>query len=285
VATKVYFQPQSLDEALCLADEHRQALVIAGGTLALPLINKGVSKPEKVLGLRRAGLSYVRDVRTANGVNGAVHIGATTTLTQLRSSVGISMVADAVKNIGGWAVQNMGTTGGNLFAPPPAGDLAVALLALDAQVKLASRKGGERLVPLSEFFTGFMMSCMEPGELVVELQVPKPAGKTALLKLGRLFTNTPSVVAVAVHVTEENGKVRDARIAMNAVGPHPILARNAQAALKGAALTEASIAAAAAAAAAECEPFTDPIASEWYRRKMAGVYAQRALSQVAGLEV
>ena len=288
MATKVYFQPQSLDEALCLADEHRQALVIAGGTLALPLINKGVSQPEMVLGLRRAGLSYVRDVHGVNGAggaNGAVHIGATTTLTQLRSSVGIPMLADAVKNIGGWAVQNMGTAGGNLFAPPPAGDLAVALLALDAKVKLASHKGGERIVPLSEFYTGFMMSCMEPGELVVEIQVPKPAGKTVLLKLGRLFTNTPSVVAVAVHLTEDNGKVRDARIAMNAVGPHPILARNGQAALNGSALTEASIAAAASAAAAECEPFTDPIATEWYRRKMAGVYVQRALAQIAGQEV
>lgn len=278
MATKVYFQPQSLDEALCLADENRQALVIAGGTLALPLINKGVSQPEKVIGLRRAGLSYVRHV------NGRVDIGATTTLTQLRSSVGIPMLADAVKNIGGWQVQNMGTVGGNLFAPPPAGDLAVALLALDARVKLASHKGGERIVPLSEFYTGFMMNCMEPGEVVVELQVPKPAGKTSLMKLGRLYTNTPSVVAVAVHLTEDGGKVSDVRIAMNAVGPYPLLAKNGQAALRGAGLSESSIAAAAKAAAAECEPFTDPIASEWYRRKMAGVYVQRALAQIAGQE-
>lgn len=284
MATKVYFQPQSLDEALCLADEHRQALVIAGGTLALPLINKGVSKPEKVLGLRRAGLSYVRHVNGASGSVAAVHIGATTTLTQLRSSVGIPILAEAAKNIGGWQVQNMGTAAGNLFAPPPAGDLAVALLALDAQVKLASHKGGERLVPLSEFFTGFMMNCMEPGELVVEIQVAKPAGKAVLLKLGRLYTNTPSVVAVAVHIKEENGKVSDARIAMNAVGPHPLLARNAQAAINGSVLSDAAIAAAASAASAECEPFTDPIASEWYRRKMAGVFVQRALAQAAGRE-
>jgi carbon-monoxide dehydrogenase medium subunit len=102
-----------------------------------------------------------------------------------------------------------------------------------------------------------------------------------LLKLGRLYTNTPSVVAVAVHLTEENGQVRDTRIALNAVGPHPILARNAQASLNGVALSEAAIDAAAAAAAAECEPFSDPIASEWYRRKMARVFVQRALAQVA----
>ena len=110
-----------------LVAEHPGSLVIAGGTLALPLINKGVSQPEKVIGLRRAGLGYVRHE------NGAVQIGATTTLTQVRSAAGIPLLVEAAGNVGGWAVQNMGTAGGNLFAPPPAGDLAVALLALDAQ--------------------------------------------------------------------------------------------------------------------------------------------------------
>jgi CO/xanthine dehydrogenase FAD-binding subunit len=275
VATKVYFQPQNLSEALCLVDEHPGALVMAGGTLAVPLINKGVSQPEKVIGLRRAGLSYVRHE------NGAVHIGATTTLSQVRAASGIPLLAEAVHNVGGWAVQNMGTAAGNLFAPPPAGDLAVAFLALDASVRIASHKRGERLVPLSVFFTGFLMNCVEPDELVVEVLVPKPAGKTVLLKHGRLYTNTPSIVAVAVHAVEEAGKTLDIRIAMNAVGPHPLLAANAQAALKGVALTAAAIEAAATAAAAECEPFTDPIATEWYRRKMAGVFVQRALAQLA----
>jgi CO/xanthine dehydrogenase FAD-binding subunit len=237
-------------------------------------VNKGVSSPEKVLGLRQAGLNYVRQV------NGAVHIGAAATLTQVRQESGIPMLAQAAKNVGGWAVQNMGTAGGNLFAPPPAGDLAVAFLALDAQIKLASKGRGERIVPLAEFYTGFLATVLEPDELVVEIQVPRPAGKTVLLKHGRLYTNTPAIVSVAAHVITQNGVASEVRIALSAVGPHPLRARHAEAALTGSALNAETIAAAASAAAAECEPFTDPIATEWYRRKMAGVFVQRALEQL-----
>jgi CO/xanthine dehydrogenase FAD-binding subunit len=276
VTTQVYFQPQSLNEALGLLAEHGPAtLVMAGGTLAVPLVNKGVSRPEKVLGLRRAGLNYVRQV------GGAVHIGAATTLTSLRREAGIPLLAEAVKNIGGWAVQNMGTAGGNLFAPPPAGDLAVAFLALDAKIVLASFRRGERVVPLAEFYTGFLMTVVEADELVVEIRVPQPAGKAVLLKHGRLYSNTPAIVSVAVHLLRDNGRAKDVRIALNAVGPHPLRAVSAEAAVKGTTLDAAAIAAAAGAAAAECDPFTDPIATEGYRRKMAGVFVQRALEQAA----
>jgi carbon-monoxide dehydrogenase medium subunit len=276
VTTQVYFRPQSLAEALGLLDEHGPAmLVMAGGTLAMPLINKGVSRPEKVLGLRQAGLDYVRPV------DGGVHIGAAAPLSRVRAASGVPLLAEAVKNVAGWAVQNVGTAGGNLFAPPPAGDLAVALLALDAQVKMASHSRGERLVPLAEFFTGFLTNCLAPDELLVEIQVPKPAGKTVLLKYGRLYTNTPAIVSVAVRLVAKEGRVKEVRVALNAVGPHPFRARQAEAALTGSPLDAAAIEAAASAAAAECEPFTDPIASADYRRKMVSVFVRRALAQVA----
>lgn len=273
---QTYFRPQSLAEALGLLDEHGPTLlVMAGGTLAMPLINKGVSRPEKVMGLRQAGLDYVRPV------DGGIHIGAAAPLARLRAASGIPMLAEAVKNIAGWAVQNVGTAGGNLFAPPPAGDLGVALLALDAQVKISSHRRGERLVPMSEFFTGFLTNCLAPDELVVEIQVPRPAGKTVLLKYGRLYTNTPAIVSVAVRLVSEVGHVKDVRVALNAVGPHPFRARLAEAALQGATLQADSFAAASRAAAAECDPFTDPIASADYRRKMAGVFVQRALAKAS----
>ena len=276
MTTQAYFRPRSLAEALGLLDEHGPAmLVMAGGTLAMPLINKGVSRPAKVRGLRQAGLDYVRPV------DGGVYIGAAAPLSRVRAESGVPLLAEAVKNVAGWAVQNIATAGGNLFAPPPAGDLAVALLALDAQVKLASLKRGERLVPLAEFFTGFLTNCLDPDELLVEIQVPKPAGKSVLLKYGRLYTNTPAIVSVAVRVVTENGRAKDVRIALSAVGPHPFRARQAEAALTGSSLDSSAIAAAASAAAAECEPHTDPIASAEYRRRMTGVFVQRALAQVA----
>ena len=277
MTTQAYFRPRSLAEALGVLDEHGPALlVMAGGTLAMPLINKGVSRPEKVMGLRQAGLDDVRPTE-----DGGVHIGAAAPLTRVRQMSGVPLLAQAVSHVGGWAVQNVGTAGGNLFVPPPAGDLAVALLALDAQVKVASRARGERLVPLAEFFTGFLTTCLAADELVVEIQVPKPVGQSVLLKHGRLYTNTPAIVSVAVRLVADHGRVTEVRVALNAVGPHPFRARQAEAALLGSALGSDTIAAAARAAAAECEPFTDPIASADYRRQMAGVFVQRALAAIS----
>jgi CO/xanthine dehydrogenase FAD-binding subunit len=275
VTPKEYWLPQSLAEALSLLAEHGPALlVMAGGTLAMPLINKGISIPEKVLGLRRAGLNYIHQA------DGTLRIGATATLSQMLQQKSIPVLQQAAHNVGSWAVRNMGTVGGNLFAPPPAGDFTVALLALDARVKLASRRE-ERIVPLAEFYRGFMGTVLEPNELVVEFEVPRPKGMTTVVKHGRLHANTPAIVGVAVRLVKENGRVRDARIALNGVGPHPKRARNAEAAVMGSPLDAAAISAAGDAAAQECEPFTDPIASEWYRRKMTGVFVRRALTQVA----
>ena len=274
MTTKAYYQPRSLDEATGLLAEHGpMLLVMAGGTLAMPLINEGISLPEKVMGLRRAGLNYLRRS------NGSLVIGATTTLTQMVDQQQIPFLQEVAQNVGGWAIRNMGTVGGNLFAPPPAGDFAVALLALDAQVKLVSQSG-VRTIPLSDFYTGFMSTALVPGELVAEILVPIPKGTTTYLKYGRRHANTPAVVTVAAHVQFEGEKVVDARLALNAVGPHPFRARKAEQAMMATRLDSPTLEAVARIAMEESEPFTDAIASEWYRQKMVGIFVRRALEKI-----
>ncbi|MFN2187642.1 MAG: FAD binding domain-containing protein [Candidatus Promineifilaceae bacterium] len=269
-----YYQPNSLDEALDVIDELRsEVLVMGGGTIVMPLINGGISLPKNVLGLKNAGLNYTRHE------NGYIAIGAAVPLTKMLEYEAVPMLQKAAKNTAAWSVRNLGTVGGNLFAPPPAGDFAAALLALDTTVKLASKRG-ERLVPLAEFYTGFLSNVLQDDELVVELQVPVPTGQTAYIKYGRKDANTPSIVTVAVHLLRDGGRVVSARIALNGVGPHPIRAANAEALLEGNALTPATIEKVAEAAAQECEPFTDAVASEWYRRKMTAVYVKRALTEL-----
>jgi CO/xanthine dehydrogenase FAD-binding subunit len=276
VAVKEYFLPQSVDEAVSLLAEHGpELLVMAGGTIAMPLINEGVSQPEMVMGLRQAGLDMIEKD------NGSLTLGAGTTLTDIIAQDQNPLLAEAAQNVGGWAIRNMGTVGGNLFAPPPAGDFAVALLALDAIVKIASQSGSRQL-PLSEFYTGFMTNALEPGELVTGFEIPIPTGETAYLKFGRKHANTPAVVTVAAQIVSQAGKVSEARIALNAVASHPIRAYQAEKSLVGASLDETAVAAAASAAAGECEPFTDAIASEWYRRKMVPVYVRRTLEKISG---
>lgn len=274
-----YFQPTSVAEALALLQEHGpELLVMAGGTVAMPLLNEGISLPEKVMGLRRAGLSGMEPTQ-----DGRLVIGATTTLTELAEQEDVPLLAQAARKTAAWAVRNMGTVGGNLFTPPPGGDVAVALLALDAQVVIAG-PAGERTVALADFHTGFMTTVVALDELVVAVIVPPmtPGTRTAFVKLGRKHANTPAVVTVAARaVVGEDGIARDVRIALGAAGPHPMRARAAEAAVEGSNLDGEAIARAAAAAAEGTEPFTDAVASDWYRARMTGVITGRALEQLA----
>jgi CO/xanthine dehydrogenase FAD-binding subunit len=285
VTVRHYYLPQSLPEALGLLERHGpELLVMAGGTVAMPLINEGISLPESVMGLRRAGLDHLQRVADALGVDDTLQIGATATLTQLVEQPHVSMLREAAANTASWSIRNMATVGGNLFTPPPGGDVAVALLALDATVTLAG-PNGERVLPLADFFTGFLTNRLGADELLVEIGVPVSDEPTAFIKFGRKHANTPAVVTVAVRLGWEADRIASARIALGAVGPHPIRARQAERVLVGTRLDPGSIAEAATAATRESEPFTDAIATDWYRRRMVGVFVGRALGRlVPGVE-
>lgn len=271
-----YHLPRSLPEALGLLEEHGpELLVLAGGTVAMPLVNEGFSMPEQAMGLRLAGMDGIE-----RG-DGMLSIGATATMSQLLAQRDVPMLAEAARSTASWSVRNMATVGGNLFTPPPGGDVGVALLALGARVNLAS-VGQNRTIQLEDFWTGFMTNRMEPDELVTEIAVPISDGPAAYLKFGRKHANTPSVVTVAVQLEWADGQVAAARIALGAVGPHPIRARQAERLVVGTTLAPDAIAAAAEAAMGECEPFTDAIATDWYRRRMTGLFVRRALEQVEG---
>jgi CO/xanthine dehydrogenase FAD-binding subunit len=271
MSVREYLMPRTVPEAIGLLERHgSELLVMAGGTVAMPLINEGISLPERVMSLRHAGLDRLE--RRGD----TLAIGAAVTLSQLLAQDAVPVLSEAAGHTASWSIRNMGTVGGNLFTPPPGGDVAVALLALDAQVRVAGPHG-ERVLPLADFFTGFMTNALAPDELLVEITVPTTARDTAFLKLGRKHSNTPAVVTVAVALERRDGRVGAARIALGAAGPHPIRATSAEAVLTGAVLDAAVIERAATAAAADCQPFTDGIATEWYRRRMVRVFVQRAL--------
>jgi CO/xanthine dehydrogenase FAD-binding subunit len=275
VTVKAYFLPRSLPEALGVLEAHgSELLVMAGGTVAMPLINDGLSLPDVVMGLRLAGLDGIERR------NGALRIGATATLTQLLDQDAIPMLREAARNTASWSIRNMATVGGNLFTPPPGGDVAVALLALDASVTLTGSRGA-RVVSLADFYTGFLTNELAADELLVELWVPIPGYPTAYRKFGRKHANTPAVVTVAASLDWAGDRVAEARIALGAVGPHPIRARRAEQAVLGTSLGREAIAATASLAAEECEPFTDAVATAWYRRRMVELFVRRALEQLA----
>jgi CO/xanthine dehydrogenase FAD-binding subunit len=270
VTVKTYLLPESVEEAVGYLKDYGSALMISGGgTHTMMLINNGYALPEAVMGLRRAGLNSV-------AVNGDISMGAMTTMSQIIKADLPDLLHIAAHNVGGRAIRNMGTVGGNLMMPAPAGDFAVALLALDATVHLVGA-GGERSVSLADFYES---GRVKSGELLAEIEMPIPAGKTAYVKYARRDANAPTIVTVAVHIVMDGDTVSEARIALNGAAQTPMRATEAENVLKGRALEPDTIAQAAAIAAEACDPFNDAIASEWYRRKMVKVYVARVLESL-----
>jgi xanthine dehydrogenase small subunit len=272
VTIKAYFLPESLEEAVLLLKEHGSELVVSGGgTLTMMLINNGHMFPDAVMGLRRAGIDGIK-------INGNLQIGAMATMTQILNMDVSDLLKQAARQVGGWSLRNMATVGGNLMMPPPAGDFGTALLALDAEVQLVSADS-ERIVSLADFYAS--SSRTKDGELIAEVRVGKPRGKTIFLKYARRQANAPAVVSVAAHVILDGEKVTQARLALNGVAPAPMRAIAAENLLIGNALEPDVIVQAAQAAAETCKAWTDAIASEWYRRKMVSVFVRRALVSLA----
>jgi CO/xanthine dehydrogenase FAD-binding subunit len=269
VTVTTLFTPRSEDEAVDLMRRHGSDLVVlAGGTIVMQMINDGALLPRQVMSLRRAGLDGL------HLANDHVEIGATASLAQVAEVNSLPPLAEAARMVGGPALRTMATIGGNLFARPPHGDLGAPLLALGAAVQLT----GGRVLPLEDFYVERAPGGTAGAELVIALRVPRPQGRTVYLKCGRRRGNTPSVIAVAVQVVSgPDGTCSDARIALAAAGAHPMRARRAEEQLRGRRPDGEIRAAAAEVAMAEGEPFTDALASDWYRRKMIGVYVRRAL--------
>jgi CO/xanthine dehydrogenase FAD-binding subunit len=241
---KEYLLPDSADAAAAqLADG---VAVMAGGTSLLP---RGTDA-ERVVGLARAGMDAIERR------NGRTHLGATVTLAAVAALEDLPPLAAAARSVGGPALRNMATVGGNLLAGAPYGDIGVALLGLGAEVDLGGRK-----VPLVTFWDEF-----RPGEeLIREVAFFDATG--VYLRCVRRAANSPAVVSVAV--------VRG-RVALGGVAAHPVRSAAAEKLLD-------DPAAAGAAAAEEVDPPSDGIASAWYRKRMTEVFVRRALEEFHAL--
>jgi CO/xanthine dehydrogenase FAD-binding subunit len=130
-----------------------------------------------------------------------------------------------------------------------------------------------------------MTNILQPDEIISEVRVKVPEGRTAFMKYGRRHANTPSIVSVAVNINFDDGAVEFARIVLNAVAPYPLRAEKAEEYLVGKPLDSQVIQEVGEIAMDECSPFTDPIASEWYRRKMVPVILGRTIEKISEEDV
>lgn len=271
-------QPRTVPEALSLAERHGDsARFLAGGTDLVIQMRRGRLAPRHLV-----DLSALRDLAGIEETAEDFTIGALTTHKAVERHPpflsGVVMLTEAARVVGGHQVRNVGTVGGNIVNASPAADVVAPLLALDASLQLESA-AGRRSLPLDGFLLGPGRTALRSGEMLTRIRFAKPAAGTgtAFLKAGRRRAMEISVVCVAASLAFDGGRCRSARIALGAVGPTTLRARDAEAALEGHTPDPDRLREAARIAAAECRPITDVRASAEYRRILAGTLVERAL--------
>jgi CO/xanthine dehydrogenase FAD-binding subunit len=212
-----YFQPTSLTEALAIASE-RPCLMLSGGTDVFPAhATRAIAAP--VLDLSRvAGLRRVEDM----GDEWVIGAGATwTVVVNATLPQAFDALKQAAREVGSIQIQNRATVMGNLCNASPAADGVPPLLALNAEVTLATRFTTRKL-PLDQFILGNRRTAREADEIAVSLHIPKSSvnGRSVFLKLGARKYLVISIAMVAARVAlDGNGLISDCAIAVGSCAP------------------------------------------------------------------
>lgn len=258
-----------LNDAAAALGAERDAAFLGGGTLVMRALNEGKAKFSSIV---RTEDAVFRTIRTAGA---AIDIGAGATMSDVLASRDLAFLHPVARAVGGPAIRNMATVGGNLFAESPYGDFATALLVLDARVAIAGAMGG-REIPLDEFLKN--RSGGTHG-LVSHISITHPASADAFrfLKVSRVHPRGISVLCIAAHLPLAGGRIQSARVAYGAMAPTPIRVMAVERALEGRSLDDAGIAPAITVASEGTSPASDAIASDWYRREVVPVHLKRLL--------
>ena len=276
--------PETLPEAVeWMTQLAPDGMAIAGGTDLLLKLRGGAISPKALVSLARLSELAELSFDAENGLR----VGAGVTLSQLLRSPLIRqhypVLCQAGSEMGSEQVRSIATVGGNLCNAAPSADLAPPLIALGGQAIIAG-PSGERRLPLEDFFEGPGKAALAAGELLKEVLIPPPCGRTTYLKHASRTYMDIAVVGVAVQVVAANGGPPKVRIALGAVAPTPIRALRAEAVLADARLDAEGIEECARLAAQECTPIDDVRSSAWYRRRMVTVLVRRALSRMTAFE-
>lgn len=273
-----YVRAQTLDEALTLLAQNEDAKILAGGHSLIPAMKLRLAMPPLLIDIGRiADLSYIREEGEQ------IRIGAMTSHYQIESSELLKKICPLLPEcaglIGDVQVRNKGTIGGSVAHSDPSGDWPAAVIALNAELVVASKKG-ERSIKVDDFFLDLMTTALEPGEILRELRINKSKART-----GQAYTKMHhpasgfAVVGVAASVTlDSKGACQNASIGITGVSAKAYRASAVEAALNGGALDEQAIANAAAHATEGVDINGDLFASEDYRRHLAAVYTKRAIN-------
>jgi carbon-monoxide dehydrogenase medium subunit len=278
-----YYTVASLTEALQRLAEHRErARIVAGGTDLILELERGQRNDVDTL----IDITRVPGSKAITLHGDQIRLGALVTHNDVvASSLLVERalpLAQAAWEVGAPQIRNRATVAGNIVTASPANDTITPLMALGAEITLASLEG-ERTVPLSVFYTGLRKTVMRPDELLTAITFPALSSQERgmFIKLGLRRAQAISVVNVAVVLRFDGDTITDAAITLGCVAPTIIRVPVAEQSLVGKTLTDAVIAEAARLAQAAPTPIDDIRGTAVYRSEMIRVLVNRALKAIA----
>ena len=272
-----YVEPATLDEAVqLLAERGDEAALLAGGTYLLIQMKMERAAPQSVI-----NVAHLPGLKGLTQEEGGLRVGALTTVRDLRNAPEIqeryTALAEACAAFGSTQIQIMGTVGGNVCNGSPASDTVPALLAFDAQARIAGPVAPGEVA-------------LEPGEILTDLTLPEPAPNmgSAFIKISRVAADLAKANVAAV-VVREGDTIKACRLAYGSVGPVVTRVREAEEALVGQPFSAELALEAGRIASEQITPIDDVRSTAWYRREVVKVLThdvlqmawQRAGEQVA----
>lgn len=284
IPIKNYFLPKTLTEALdILAEYQGRALVVAGGTDVIPQLRRRETDAEALVDITR--LPGMKSIEESGE---RIVLGAMVTHASVASSPLVrekgKLLAEGAGYLGSPQIRNIATVAGNLVSAQPAADTSIPLLALSASVTIAS-KGGERVVPLAQFFIDTGQTVLDPRREIltrIEFNALKDHHGCCYLRLSqrRALALPILVCGVVVQVDRKRKIIEEAAIALGPVAPVPFRAARVEQALRGRSISQETIEVAGAIAIEECTPRDSLLrGSSLYRKEMANVFVQRGLQK------
>jgi CO/xanthine dehydrogenase FAD-binding subunit len=273
----LYLRPGTLDEALqALAQTH--ATILSGGTDLFPAFT-GSQLKGSVLDI--SAVSELKGIRTSQDF---IHIGARTTWTEFLAAplpCGFDGLRAAAREIGSIQIQNSATIAGNICNASPAADGVAALLALDAQLTLASQAGA-RSIPLSDFILGNRKTARQPNEILTSILIPRrwEHGASSFLKLGARRYLVISIVMVAANLlVDADRQIRQAAICVGSCSAKAVRLEKLEAELVGRPASAEIHQLLTVAHLEALSPIDDIRATAAYRSDAAVTLVRRALAE------
>ena len=274
-----YCAPYMLDEALALLDQNSEdTKVLAGGQSFVPLLNMRLASPTYIV-----DINHIAELQYIEQEDGYLAIGATVRQRQVERSVLVQnkhpLLIEVIKHIGHMQIRNRGTVVGSVAHADPAAELPALLTCLNGEVLVQSIHG-ERVIKAEEFFTGYLSTALEPGEMLTEVRFPLIAPKAgwAFLEFARRSGDYALVGAAAVLTPAADDHCMSAHIAYLGIAGAPIRGFDVEATIVGTSLDETALdAAAESASILVSDDMGDVHATVEYRRVLTGELTKRVL--------